>query len=258
MSALFRWSSLVYELVSVLEAAPGSDWQNDLNWDDPQTAMDVSRFSRNSVVRRVAHNALSEEFVRDIRKNPETWFESGQIDALQSDFRFYGIRIQPYRAYFRKNRVRGFEEEEDALLEWCYEYQTEFDALFCCYAREAEHILFSNRHYLLALHTSLADFLTSSSGTPGVPSIPIPRVAIPRWVKRAVFFRDHGRCVFCRADLSGIVDLDREEHFDHMVALATGGVNDPTNIQLCCRTCNLRKSTKKASAYMYTAWWSDE
>jgi len=59
-------------------------------------------------------------------------------------------------------------------------------------------------------------------------------------------------------DLSGIVDLQKEEHFDHRVPLAVGGVNDPTNIQLCCKGCNLRKSKKVGSNFSYPEWWSDE
>jgi len=40
----------------------------------------------------------------------------------------------------------------------------------------------------------LAHFLKASTGKAGIPMIPIPRATIPRWVKRAVFFRDAGHC----------------------------------------------------------------
>lgn len=68
------------------------------------------------------------------------------------------------------------------------------------------------------------------------------RVAAPKWVKRTVFFRDRGMCVFCHNDLSGLVSSMPESNFDHIVALKNGGMNDVTNIQLMCGKCNRIKS----------------
>lgn len=47
-----------------------------------------------------------------------------------------------------------------------------------------------------------------------------------------------GRCAGCR------VALGTKYHRDHIVPLALGGSNQPTNIQLMCRPCNLSKSAK--------------
>ena len=51
--------------------------------------------------------------------------------------------------------------------------------------------------------------------------------------------RQQGRCVYCggrqRMDLMDV---------DHKTPLARGGSNDRRNLQLLCRTCNLRKGTK--------------
>jgi len=48
-----------------------------------------------------------------------------------------------------------------------------------------------------------------------------------------------GRCWWCGTDLkkSGY-------HVDHVIALANGGSNDPSNIVCACKTCNLQKGTK--------------
>jgi hypothetical protein len=258
MPAKYRFSSLVYELASVIESGYASAYYEYLDWNDSQELHDLCHFSRVSIVRKVAFSYLEEWFRRDMRKNPENWLDTGKIDTLEADFRFYRIKIPAFSAYCRKRRTKGTEEEQDVLEEWCYDHDNAFNLLFLRYAKEAEHMLFSNRHFLLDLHSSLAEFLRSPARPTRLPALPIPRVAIPRWAKRAVFFRDHGRCVFCQADLSGVVDLEKEEHFDHMVALADGGVNDPTNLQLTCRRCNLRKGKKAKTEYLYAEWWKDE
>lgn len=47
-----------------------------------------------------------------------------------------------------------------------------------------------------------------------------------------------GRCANCRGSLkSGY-------HVDHRIPVARGGSNDPTNIELLCPNCNMRKSSK--------------
>lgn len=46
------------------------------------------------------------------------------------------------------------------------------------------------------------------------------------------------KCAMCRANLRG------RWHTDHITPLFLGGTNWPSNIQLLCRSCNLRKSWK--------------
>jgi 5-methylcytosine-specific restriction endonuclease McrA len=62
-------------------------------------------------------------------------------------------------------------------------------------------------------------------------------------IKR-LFDLQKGRCPVCRSDLSG------GYHVDHVLPLARGGSNDPTNIQLLCKTCNLSKGAKDPIAFM--------
>ncbi len=45
-----------------------------------------------------------------------------------------------------------------------------------------------------------------------------------------------GQCNFCRIQLS-------EYHIDHVVPLARGGSNWPSNLQLLCPPCNISKGT---------------
>ncbi len=67
----------------------------------------------------------------------------------------------------------------------------------------------------------------------------------PRWLERAVFFRDQGRCQDCYKDVTGEVYLSNVYHLDHILPLADGGSNDPTNFQLLCENCNLKKGRRR-------------
>lgn len=47
-----------------------------------------------------------------------------------------------------------------------------------------------------------------------------------------------GCCVYCNSR------LEQKYHVDHIRALARGGTNDPSNLQLLCRPCNLAKGAR--------------
>ncbi|MGF7145027.1 hypothetical protein HNQ56_003460 [Anaerotaenia torta] len=111
-------------------------------------------------------------------------------------------------------------------------------------AIEVEYILFQNRDFLLRFNEQQAAAFEDH---------PRKRVYMPEWVKRAVLFRDKGCCVFCKKDLTGLYSLleDNEKHFDHIVPLNEGGLNDVCNIQLACQDCNLKKSDRSGTSTLY-------
>lgn len=74
----------------------------------------------------------------------------------------------------------------------------------------------------------------------------------PTWLRRGVFFRDKGRCQNCYRDLTGTVNLGATIHLDHILPLARGGTNDPTNLQALCDGCNLRKSADDPEGNWHT------
>lgn len=64
-------------------------------------------------------------------------------------------------------------------------------------------------------------------------------------------------CADCSCDLSGVVSVSNEDHFDHIIPLAQGGINDVTNLQLLCKSCNLKEGSKLIPvSSKYEAWYS--
>ncbi|MCK5039738.1 MAG: HNH endonuclease [Candidatus Aenigmarchaeota archaeon] len=82
------------------------------------------------------------------------------------------------------------------------------------------------------------------------------RNCLPIWLKYAVRHRDKDRCQGCGKDLSVMRKPHHELCYDHIVPLNKGGTNDPTNFQLLCNDCNLKKGgvVIKTSEY-YTPYW---
>lgn len=70
---------------------------------------------------------------------------------------------------------------------------------------------------------------------------------LPTWLKAGVFHRDRARCQRCFKDLSSLLRPVTDAHFDHIIPLAVGGSNDPSNFQLACARCNLRKRARPLS-----------
>jgi len=128
------------------------------------------------------------------------------------------------------------------------------------------YVLFLNREFLKTFNLTLADSIKGiedliadfdESEYEGLltEKFKVKRKHIPQWVKKAVFFRDRGRCVFCNKDLSGLLTLNNSKNYDHIVPLNQYGVNDITNIQLSCESCNKSKSGNSiTSSKLYEKW----
>jgi len=127
-------------------------------------------------------------------------------------------------------------------------------------AKEAFHILFTNRkvmrnfsnHAAYQILENAVNIYPEKFNGKGC----LKRKSIPQWAKNAVFHRDKGICVFCKTDITKLINQQNGVHYDHVLPLAKGGMNDITNLQLLCENCNLKKAATLArSSYEYQSWY---
>ncbi|QFU94090.1 HNH endonuclease [Amycolatopsis sp. YIM 10] len=131
---------------------------------------------------------------------------------------------------------------------------------------EVFFVFFANRSFLYKFNSHLASWVLHSDGQQVLPDedlfkktnksgSTLKRARIPEWAKRAVFFRDRGRCCKCERDLGGAYSPINRVEFDHIVPLAIGGLNDVTNLQMLCKTCNNDKRARRIEpGRVYERW----
>lgn len=108
------------------------------------------------------------------------------------------------------------------------------------------HLLFSDRNLLFKFQQRVAIYVRTLQARQHPQFLRCDGVVqrltyLPAWLQRAVYFRDQGRCQLCCCEISGLNSPNILVHLDHMVPLAAGGSNDPTNFQLTCGSCNTSK-----------------
>ncbi len=119
----------------------------------------------------------------------------------------------------------------------------------------AWHILMNNRYFLRDFHERLGEFIKENldeliNRYPDCFDINrrIKRKDYwKKWIRNGIIHRDRAKCVIRREDLSYELSTDPDPNIDHIVALDKFGTNDPTNLQLLCKKCNLEKSTKSTT-----------
>ncbi|MEK3723574.1 HNH endonuclease [Paenibacillus sp. FSL H8-0034] len=127
--------------------------------------------------------------------------------------------------------------------------------------QESFTILFGDRMFLLKLNEIVASVIVEIKKVDYLDIMSRDGVVkrasyIPEWLKSAIFHRDKGKCQVCGRDLSGLLFLGEEVHYDHVIPLNLSGTNDPTNFQLLCREHNLSKSgTKVMTSERYQTYW---
>ena len=236
----------IYEVAELMAETLTSDWDifEELDWESPNVSACLNSFSKTSLLGHFcfAHLAIYER--RRFRKDPETVDIQGEQEA----FRRYGIPCKPFKKF-----LRGFpqvKDEQFALRPWMHDQEEAFERLWERMTDEVSHLLFGNRGFLLNFNLGLAEFREQRGDSPS------PRRAIPQWVKKAVYFRENGKCALCKKDLSGLIALDAKQHYDHIVSRNALGANDPCNIQLLCERCNLLKGASPArTSSVYDPWW---
>jgi 5-methylcytosine-specific restriction endonuclease McrA len=61
--------------------------------------------------------------------------------------------------------------------------------------------------------------------------------------KQRVFARDGRICRYCGTD-------EEPLHIDHIISRKRGGTHDLENLQVLCKSCNLRKSSKEEGVFL--------
>ncbi len=165
----------------------------------------------------------------------------------------YDIPYIKFNEWFIQNKKELDSFNEDDIIEYIDEYNFgEIDLLYEKISEEVFFVLFLNRVFLTAFNKFLSgyieyledDELEDEDIKYFTKKCKIRRTHIPTWVRKAVFYRDRGICINCNRDLTGLIVINNVKHFDHIIPLANGGINDVTNIQLLCEECNLSKSNK--------------
>jgi hypothetical protein len=180
--------------------------------------------------------------------------------------RYHGFPCDGFRNWCLQNGVSSDVLSEDHLAEYHQDLWLagELETLVEHLSNEVFHVLFSNRKLLSQFNEFMARALDLSFSEipPGelgkglaAPGV-LKRANLPQWVKRAVFFRDRGLCSMCQKDLSNLICAQPEAQYDHIIPLAMGGLNDVTNIQLLCASCNGSKSNDVVPvSSIYESWY---
>jgi|JI10StandDraft_1071094.scaffolds.fasta_scaffold113443_1 hypothetical protein len=190
-----------------------------------------------------------------------------QVLFIERALQHYAMRHTSFIELLESNGHSFVDATGEDLVDYMTMLSEEgrYDELLERLVGEVFFLLFQNRRSLKVFNEMLAgqvaatDTLDESNEITQYFARPrvLRRVTIPTWAKRAVFFRDRGMCTTCGTDLSGVLNISNKRNYDHMVPLAKGGLNDVTNLQLLCESCNSSKSHRVVAASdLYEAWYS--
>jgi hypothetical protein len=214
------------------------------------------RFKKETLLHLYIETTIWNYYNREFRKNGGVYEDNEDfLDFLRGLFETYNVNIEFFDGLID---IENSDDLYEDFRNWWCNKETEFRELFNKIADDVFYIFFGNRELLLhfnelvAQTVSTTDYKESDLNLKGK----IKRKNIPQWVKKAVYSRDKGRCVKCSKDLTGLIALDAKQHYDHIVPLNKFGANDPSNIQLLCEVCNLKKSGNIVeTSKQYLKWW---
>lgn len=197
----------------------------------------------------------NESFIKGKRK---LWVEI----ALEH----YNFEFDSFEKFLEEKEKPRKEIDDDDISEYfqCLRFYGPYEDLLDRMSEEIFFILFLNRQTLQRFNELIShqiqDRELDELDEEDLPYFRkdgvLNRVAIPKWVMKAVTHRDRGMCVSCHKDLTGTISISETENFDHIIPLANGGINDITNIQLLCENCNKSKSSKSISTSIkYEKWY---
>ena len=247
MSELREYSfNSVYDLANIIDEAVRYEVEL-FNFDEDYFLEGSTKFNRDTILHQYIVCQLLNHFRRRFKKDGDL-YEGEVMDNWYELFSSYSIKIDEF----------DFENEELDVCDWFDENHRKFYDLIDICGEEVFHVLFSNRGFLLRFNNLISETVKKFNYPIGYLNKKgrINRAHIPKWVKKAVYHRDKGRCVFCNTDLTNIINSAVNINYDHIVPLDRFGINDPCNIQLSCESCNKSKTNKEGeTTNKYFSWW---
>lgn len=235
--------------------------------EDREATAFLNPFSRRSVLHDFAEHVirlLMDQQISDVNADSMVHDKSAELWVDQA-LRYHGLATDGFRNWLTEQNVSLSDVNEDHIADYHTELHLsgDLEELIEQQAAEVFFVLFGNRVLLAKLNEYVAGVVVnmgpaySSNGGEGPFAADgrLKRAHIPEWAKNAVFFRDRGMCVQCLANLSGLLTAQNDDNFDHIIPLKEGGINDITNLQLLCGTCNKKKGGRRADVpNRYESW----
>ena len=222
---------------------------------DPATLELLAKPNKESILHLLADSILN-SIIDDEADNMGD--EEETIQDKITEFDVYKIKYLNKDSFLKKEGVTENSDGEtvdgESTNDLYRKYLNEIylDDLVPILKVELFTTLFSNRLLMYQLSQSLAEFISELKKSKHSQLLESDGTVLrhsqwPKWLERALFFRENGRCALCSKDLSGTLNVVEEKdlQIDHMVALFDGGSNDITNLQILCSACNLKKINDK-------------
>jgi hypothetical protein len=228
----------------------------------------VKPYQKDTAFHMFIHITVNDFFINDMNEHDQEAFENQakHNDSLQ---RLYAEKVfEEFNVNF-PFKDEG-ENRQDISMAEIEEYQEEImltGYIEDCVDRITEqvfHLLFTNREMAFKFNYYVSNrILEVDMDEIDDELIPyfskvnkrLIRKSPPTWAKKAIYFRDRGRCCDCNKDLSGTLSLLNKDNFDHIIPLEQGGINDVSNLQLLCDNCNAAKrGDLKYVSKLYEKW----
>ncbi|EGQ7649814.1 HNH endonuclease [Vibrio parahaemolyticus] len=197
---------------------------------------------------------LLHDFVKESTHQEVSYFLSKAFDETVPEV--YDV-LNKYKAIYKPfNQYRG-DDYTHYLVKKLEKYV--FDKL----ADEVFTILYQDREFLRAFNQRAASYVSTLKWDDRKHRKYLQKDGVfircnrwPKWVRDGVFFRDKGRCAICHRDLTGLYGTGKKLAIDHIVPLANGGINDPTNLQILCQICNSKKGARSSdTGFKVATYW---
>jgi len=189
---------------------------------------------------------------------------------VEHAFKHHGIDHQTFFDFLKEEGKTFAEADADDVYEYMNEVwiSAAYEELMKQTVSEVFHVLFQNRELMMTFNVYVSGILERADWTRVEDADRVllasngrlARVRPPSWARRVVFFRDRGRCVLCDRDLTGLLNIDNVENYDHIVPLSSWGLNDITNLQLLCVPCNQydKRDGVPITSGRYQSWYPME